>query len=196
MAFPTNLNQALPGLHPLNNRAGTAPRVREYDVLSTYNATIGEGCVLIKTATGVTLATGTVAAGGFMVGVAAHNLKATPGAGAKVLVYDDPEQEYACISDGTITTTVAIEAVGQFVQCLSNVYNATLGQGKTIVDISTLTSTWSTTRPYQVVRVLTAAGETRTSTATDVPSSLYSQVVLKLLDAKNIWRSDSVTRAT
>lgn len=188
MALPSNFNQQLPGLHPVNNGIGVSPRIREYPVASTYASTIGEGCALIKVAGGVELATTTVAAGGMMVGVAAHNLKASPGAGAVVLVYDHPDQEYAVVADGTMTSTVQVEMIGQFVQCLSNVYNATLGQGKTVADISTLTSTWSTTRPYQVVGPLVAAGETRTAT--------WAQIIVKLHDAKNIWTSDSVTRAT
>lgn len=188
MAFPTNLNQQLPGLHPVNNPAGTAPRIREYAVSATYASTIGEGCALNKHALGVRLTTATVTASGRLIGVAAHNLAATPGAGAVVLVYDDPEQEFAVVVDGTVTSTVAIESIGQFVQCISNVYNATLGQGKTVVDISTVTSVRSTTRAYQVVGWLNAAGETRTST--------WSQAVVKLATAYNVFESYSITHAT
>jgi len=189
MALPANFNQQLPGLHPLASPYGTAPRIREYDVSATYNATIGEGNCLIKTATGVQLATNTVAAGGKLVGVAAHNLAATPGAGAKVLVYDDPNQEYSVVADGTITSTVIIENIGKFVTCISNVYNATLGQGKTVADISTATSVRATTGTwYQITGYLQAAGETRTST--------WSQIVVKIPPQIHLFESSAKTTTT
>jgi len=189
MAFPTNLNQQLPGLHLLAAPAGTAPRIREYVVSATYSATIGEGCILIKQALGANLSTNTVAAGGKILGVAAHNLKGTPGAGATVLVYDDPQQEFAAVADGTVTLTASIENIGKFVTCISNVYNATLGQGKTVVDISTATSVRATTGTWvQITGYLNAAGETRTST--------WSQVVVKIPESIHLFASYAKTTTT
>lgn len=175
-------NQQLPGFQPIKNAAGTAPSVHEYDVAAAYSTTIGEGNVVIKTATGLNLATATVTEGS-VVGVAAHNRAASDATMTKVLVYDDPDQEFACIVDGTMTSTVAIEMVGQSVQAASNVYNATLGQGKTILDISGVVGTNSTTRPYQILGLLPAVGETRTST--------YAQVRVKIGQQMHIYRSQA-----
>lgn len=184
-------NQHLPGLHPVNNQAGTSPRVKEFVVSATYAATIGEGCILQKGILGVILAAaaGTLTAlNGRAMGVAAQNLGATPGADAKILVYCDPDQEYVAVQDGTMTGTAATEAVGQFVGCVSNTYNATLGQGKTLLDTSDLTSVRTTDVYLTVVGVAQAVGETLAST--------YSQLTVKLAQGTHAFGSHAITRVT
>ena len=49
-------NIALPGLWPIKAPNGNSPKVSSYTVDSGYGTAIGEGCLLIKTTSGVELA--------------------------------------------------------------------------------------------------------------------------------------------
>jgi len=184
-------NRPLPGLQPVNNGLGNAtPRVREYAVAS--NTDIGEGNLLVKAATGVTLAAMIIPDGGFVVGVAAQNY--TSDTNGIIKVYDDPNQEFACLSDATMTTTVLIEMVGQFTNMVTgtNVMNTTLGQGNTQIDMSAVSSTRSTTLSLQVVGYQNSVGDTAGTTQ----AGNYAQVVVKIPNATHMWTSQSTTFAT
>lgn len=185
-------NQQLPGLHPVKSGvAGTAPMIRHIDVSATYATTIAEGCILVKDALGANMAAaaGTCnATRASVIGVAAHNVAATPGADTKVAVYIDPQQEFVAPQDGTMTSTVAKEAIGQFIGCVSNVYSATLGQGKLLLDTSSLTSVLTNTVYLQVTGIEPPVGETLSNT--------YGQLRVKFADAIHTFASNAVTRIT
>lgn len=184
-------NKPLYGLHPVNNGvAGTVPHIGYYDVAAAYTTAIGEGCLVIKSATGLTLAGAAVAAGGFVVGVAAHDLAGSTG--GKIAVYDDPKQEFMIVPDGTMTTTVQIEMVGQFAALLTNTKNTTLGGSNAKLDISTATGTRSTTNCMQIVGVGAAVGDTYATTQ----AGYVGQIRVKIPEAIHIWTASSVTRAT
>lgn len=183
-------NQHLPGLHPVTSGvAGTAPRINHYDVSATYAATIAEGCIALKDALGANLAaaSGTAELGGVM-GVFAHNLKATPGAGARVAIYDDPQQEFVGVLNAAMTSTAAIEAIGQYIGCVSNTYNATLGQGKLLLSTATLTSVRTTTVYLQVIGIVQPVGETLAST--------YATLRVKIADGAHMLSSYDTSRVT
>jgi hypothetical protein len=184
-------NRPLPGLHPVNNVAGTAPRVREYAVSATYATAIGEGNILVKSTIGVILApTTAITTIGSVVGVAASNNPAYAAGSnshqSTILVYDDPMQEYEGILDGTMTSTVQIEAIGQFTLPLTNVYNTTLGQGNTKID-ATVTSTFNATRVMlQVVDMADSVGDTIATTQ----AGNYGAVRVRLASKHNVFLSD------
>lgn len=122
-------NQALPGLHPISNgKAGTVPHIGYYDVAAAYGSAIGEGCLLIKTATGAELMTIAYTAQ-TVIGVAACNLAASTG--GRIPVYDDPEQEFSVVADAAVSAANKIAYRGRFVGITtgSNVYTATYKQG-------------------------------------------------------------------
>lgn len=186
-------NQPLPGLQPVGSgMGGTSPRVREYSVAAAYTTDIGEGNILIKTATGVQLLANAGAVGGIIVGVAAQNHTADEL--ALIQVYDDPAQEFAIILDGTATTTVQIEAIGQFTRLTTdtNVINTTLGQGASTLDISAIVGTRTATTILQVVANPKIVGDTLATTQ----AGNVGQMIVKIVDAFHIWSSNSVTRAT
>ncbi len=190
-------NQALPGLNPVSaGVAGTAPRVREYDINSTNVALVGEGCLLsYDGTTGVTLQAAVLTGRPNTIGVAAE----TPRTGAtKVKVYDDPEQEFVVISDGTITTTVAANMVGLFTAVVSNTRSATTGRGKTKLDISAVTSAALVTQGdlMQIVRTEQIVGQSNTGTATPGPTSLYAQIRVKIAKHAHNYGSSSQLRNT
>lgn len=155
MAYKGSANKALAGLRPLKNKAGTAPEVHEYDVAVAYGVAIGEGCLLIKTATGVELAADAAAVtAGVVVGVAAANLGATIVAGTKIKVFDDPEQEFSVIGDAVITATATlIAATGRFIGMTvnTNVYDSTYESGIVTVETGTIASPWTTSLPLQIL---------------------------------------------
>jgi len=144
------VNPPLKGLHPVGNGvAGTTPRVREYDVSSSYATAMGEGCVVIKTATGLQLAGATVS-DGTAVGVLAQNIAASTG--GKVLVYDDPSQEFEVLIDGSITNAATlISWVGRYAKHLTNTYNGKLKQGNTYVSKTGISGTPTTTLYLQIL---------------------------------------------
>lgn len=166
---------ALTGLHPVKNDAGTAPQVNDYAVSATYAVTIGEGCVVGLAETGVILANAaaTVAT---ILGVAASNLAATSGAGAVIKIYDDPEQQYYASLDGTVSNTIIV--VGRFTNLISNVYNGTLGYGKTSLDASEITSIVAAGDLVQVLGFPVDVGETKAAT--------YAQARVKLASHWNV----------
>ena len=52
--MPYTGNRALAGLHPVRNSiGGNAPHIGYYDVSASYATSIGEGCVVVKTSTGL-----------------------------------------------------------------------------------------------------------------------------------------------
>ena len=165
--MPYTGNKALTGLVPVKNPAGTAPAVHYYDVAAAYASAIGQGCLLIRAATGVELA-GDAAAltAGIVVGVAATNLGAAPGAGAKIAVFDDPNQEFSVIGDEVLTDTVSLIAmVGRFAGLTdtTNVYSSTAERGTTTLDTSTITGTWTTSLPLQILGALDGIGDSAAS---------------------------------
>lgn len=170
--------QQLPGLHPIKNPAGTAAPASDYAVSSTYATTIGQGCVVGLAETGVILAnaSATVAT---ILGVAAETLAATPGSGATIKVYDDPLQKYACILDATVSNTII--SIGRFTNLVSNVYNATLGQGKTMLDASEITSVVAAGDIVQIRGFMNNVGETVANT--------YCQAVVQLNPYYNVFLS-------
>jgi len=192
-------NQPLPGLHPIGNGVGgTAPRIRHYDVSATYATTIAEGCLVIKDTLGVNMAAAAGTANATLanvVGVFAHNIDASPGAGTKVAVYDDPQQEFVAPMDATLTTTAAIEAVGQFIGCVSNVYNATLGQGKLLLDTSSITATKTNTVYLQVVGIQQDVGD---SLAEQTINSVtyFGALRVKIADSIHQYASGNAGRLT
>lgn len=155
-----NPSQKLTGLHPVKNAAGTAPRTGEYVVSATYASTIGSGCIVGLTETGVTLAASTSVPN--ILGVAAETLAATPGAGAVITVYDDPDQQYFLSMDAAVANTVI--SIGRFTNVVSNVYNATVGYGKTQGDTSGITSVIATGDWVQIMGFPTDVGETKAAT--------------------------------
>lgn len=166
---------ALTGLHPVKNDAGTAPQVNDYAVSATYAVTIGEGNIVGLSETGVILAnsSATVAT---LLGVAASNLAATPGAGAVIKIYDDPEQQYYASLDAVVSNTIIV--VGRFTAVTSNVYNATLGYGKTSLSVSDITSLIAAGDIVQILGFPTDVGETKAAT--------YAQARVKLASHWNV----------
>jgi hypothetical protein len=179
-------NRALKGLQPLTNGvAGTAPRVREYTVAATYATSIGEGNAVIRSDTGINLATATLAVKSCY-GVAAMSVAANTTIPAKqILVYDDPQQEYACVVDGDFTNAATLQKyIGYFVEVKSNTLNTTLGAGITQVDISSALKTASTTRPWQIMGIIPNVGDTLSGTD---PSSTNAQVRIKCVDDFHVY---------
>ena len=176
----------LTGLHPVKNAAGTTPRTGEYAVSATYASTIGAGCLVSVSETGVTLAALTNA-NPTILGVAAHNLEATPGTGATITVFDDPNQQYAVSVDGTVSNTII--SVGRFSNVVSNVYNATLGYGKTQLDASEITSVIAAGDLLQIMGWIEDVGETT--------ASQYSQALVQITHRYNVYENtDIVTHIT
>lgn len=181
-------NRALPGLQPITNgKAGTVPRVRHYVVSATYATTIAEGCIAIKGALGVTMETASASPGdGTVVGVFAQNRAALDSRIVKVAIYDDPEQEFACIQNKTITSTQAIEYIGQFTGVISNTYNATLGSGKAVLNTTgAVTSVYTTTNCMQILGVVTNTG--------DDTGAVNSQLIVKFAPESHIFTASSTT---
>ena len=166
---------ALSGLNPVKNAAGTSPRVGEYAVSATYATTIGAGCIVSQAETGVILAAATSVPN--ILGVAAVNLAALPGTGATITVYDDPFQQYAVAVDGTVSNTII--AIGRFTNVLSNVYNATLGYGKAVLDASEITNLIATSDWVQIMGWIENVGDTKANT--------YSQAVVQLTSRFHVY---------
>lgn len=171
----------LTGLQPVKNAAGTAPRTGEYAVSSTYATTIGAGCLVSLAETGVILAASTSVPN--ILGVAASNLAATPGTGATITVFDDPDQQYAVSVDGTVSNTII--SIGRFTNTVSNVYNATLGYGKTQLDASEITSLIATGDWLQIMGWIEDTGETVAST--------YSQALVQITPRFHIYKNTDIT---
>jgi len=179
-------NRQLTGLRPVNNGvAGTTPRVREYAVSATYATTIGEGNVVSKSTIGVIAYNGTNAVR-VIVGVAASNLKASPGTGAVIQVYDDPDQEFVAVGNTAVTAANAIAYVGRFCNLVSNVYNGTLGYGKTTIAVDSVTSVAAAGEILQIVRVEKIVGNTNTSS--------FTQFRVKIASHHHIYSSALTTR--
>lgn len=179
-------NRALKGLMPITSGiAGTAPRVREYTIAATYATSIGEGNAVVRSDTGINLATATLAVKSCY-GVAAMSVAAITTIGVKkILVYDDPAQEYACVVDGDITNAVTLQKyIGYFVEVKSNTLNTTLGAGITQVDISSALKTTSTTRPWQIMGIIPSVGDVLTGTD---PSSTNAQLRIKCVDDNHVY---------
>jgi hypothetical protein len=159
-------SQKITGLRPVSNQAGTSPQVNEYPVSASYATTIGEGCIVAYSQTGVIQVNSTVAAltTASIIGVAAQNLAATPGAGATIKVYDDPNQRYLLSADGAITAADRVESIGRYSNVVSNVYNATYGYGKTQMDASEITSVEDDGDLVQIVGFPTILGQTSGAT--------------------------------
>lgn len=178
-------NQALPGLHPVTNGiAGTSPRIMPYVVPAAYATRIGEGCYVQRAAddSGLVIGVGSPAAGS-VYGVAAHNTKASTA--QTLLVYDDPNQEYACMIDGDIANVATLQKyIGYFVTLLTNAYVSTYDQGNTKIDISTAIKTPSAARPWQIMRVANNVGEVQFGAA---PSSTNSQLIVKLVTDYHVY---------
>lgn len=176
---------ALTGLQPVKNAAGTAPRVGEYAVSATYAATIGAGCLVSLAETGVILAASTSVPN--ILGVAAANLAATPGSGATITVFDDPQQQYAVSLDATVSNTII--SIGRFSNVVSNVYNATVGYGKTQLDASEITSVIATGDWLQIMGFVDDVGETKAST--------YAAALVQITQRFHIYaNTDVVTHVT
>lgn len=178
-------NRALKGLMPITSGvAGTAPRVREYTVAATYATSIGEGNAVIRSDTGINLATATLAVKSCY-GVAAMSVAAITTIGVKkILIYDDPQQEYACVIDGDLTATTLQQYVGYFVEVKSNTLNTTLGAGITQVDISSALKTTSTTRPWQIMGFIPNVSDTLSGTD---PASTNAQARIKCVDDNHVY---------
>jgi hypothetical protein len=121
-----------------------------------------------------------------VVGVAAMNMKASPGAGAKILVYDDPNQEYVCVGDTAVSAANAITFVGRYTSLVSNVYNATVAYGKTVIDTSSPVTSAATGEIVQIIRVEPQVGQS------DIAAK--AQFRVKLDNHYNVYESYSVTR--
>lgn len=169
-------NQALPGLWPVKAPNGNAPKVSAYTVDSAYGTAIGEGCLLIKTTAGVELAPDAAAvAYGSVIGVAAHNVAASLSEDTEILVYDDPNQVFAIISDGAISDEVIIQGRFCGITDATNVYNSTLGQGDTTLGISTAAATQTTSLPLQIIHVAENVADDATAANVQVWVKIASQ---------------------
>lgn len=179
-------NQALPGLHPLSNgMAGTTPHIGYYDVAAGYSTAIGEGCLLIKTATGAQLMTIAFTAQ-TVIGVAACNLAASTG--GKIPVYDDPNQEYSVVADAAVTAANKLAYQGRFVGITtgSNVYTSTYKQGNVTLALSTAAVASTTSLPLQIVGYVEAVGE-------DIALASH-QVIVKINPVAHIFSDLSADR--
>lgn len=178
-------NQALPGLHPLHNGlAGSVPHIGYYDVAAAYASAIGEGCLMIKTSTGLELMTINYTAA-TVVGVAAHNMAASTG--GKLAVYDDPDQEYSVVADAAVSAANKIAYQGRFVGITtgSNVYSTTYKQGNVTLALSTAAVAHTLALPLQIVGFVEAVGE-------DIASASH-QVIVKINPLASIWSAPSTT---
>lgn len=176
---------ALTGLHPVKNQAGTSPQVNDYAVSATYASTIGEGCIVGLTETGVILAATTSLPS--ILGVAAETIAGTPGANTTVTVFDDPNQQYYLSADAVSSDTVIV--VGRFSNVVSNVYNATVGYGKTQLDTSEITSVIASGDLVQIMGFPTDVGETKAAT----DAQMRVQLTQRFLIFKN---TDITTHVT
>jgi hypothetical protein len=179
-------NQALPGLHPVGAPTGTVPKITWYTVPAAYNTSIGEGCLLIKVATGVQLMTIAYTAS-TVVGVAAANVLATTTA-TLIPVYDDPNQEFAVIADAAVTAANRLVYLGQYVGITtgSNVYTSTYQQGNVSLALSTATTNSTTSLPLVVTGYLDAVGETITAAS--------NQVLVKINPVAHQWAQTTSNR--
>ena len=184
-------NRPLFGLHPCKNAAGTAPKIRHFHVDSAYATAIGEGCIVIKAADGIELAVAGSVTAPYVVGVAAASLSASTG--GSIPVYCDPEQEYFIVPDGTMTTTVQKEMVGQFAKVLTNTANSTIGGSNAKVDISTVVGTYSATGlQVQILGTADLVGDTYASTQSSTGEG--GQIFVRLPGYHQITNSSSLDR--
>lgn len=140
-----NVNAPL-GFRPVTNgKAGTAPLLTEYVRSST--AVIYEGALLYLEQEGPRTWSGTATGQLQIVGVAAHYCSATD---LKVLVYDDPEQEFEIQGDTAVTTPIG--AIGWFGPLVAVTGNATTLQSKSELDTSGLSSVYTATH-FNLVQV-------------------------------------------
>lgn len=190
-------NKPLLGLHPVQNRGGTAPQIHHYAVSSTYATAIGEGGIAIKAATGVQMDTATpTPSRGTVVGVFASNNPAYVSGGTKhqttVAIYDDPNQVFTGTFNAAISAAQAIEYIGQFVGCVTNTYSATYDQA--MLRLSTVTSVESDTAFLQIVGVSQpVSGSTAGTTWNSVTT--YGQLQVKVGPGYHFWDAQ-VTGAT
>ena len=155
----SNIDQQM-GLRPLRSPYGTVPKITEYTRSST--GVIYEGAVLCKLAAGPAVYGANSASttdhardGIVILGTAAHHVVA---AGTKVLVYDDPRQEFIVQADGNAVTTTAaaLEAIGKYCNLVSHTTgNTTTLQAKVELDTSEITNTYSAHDVVKIVRLHT-----------------------------------------
>ena len=149
MAYSPSTN--LTGLRPVANTAGTSPRVNEYSVSASYASPIGEGCLVVVGTVGVRLSGSVTAADNSVLGVAAQNLTSNAGAGAKIKVYDDPQQIYTVVSNTAISAANRLKFQFGWTNMADNTYNATYGYGKTTIALTNVTNTAAANVPLQIM---------------------------------------------
>jgi len=175
---------ALPGLVPVRNPNGNAPQITWYQVDSAYGSAIGEGNLLIETTAGVELAGATVT-NGTVLGVAAANVAASLSADTPIPVYDDPNQMFSIIADGAIADTNIIRGRFAGIVAGTNVYNSTLRQGNTQLDISVASGTFGSGLPLQIMEVLN-------NMADDLTAANVA-VMVRIAAVVHFWTSQSGT---
>jgi len=188
-------NQALTGLWPVGNgKAGTAPQLHTYTVTAGYATAIGEGNIVIRTATGLNLGGAALADGSVMGVAAAPSLASTLDT---IQVYDDPDQEFACIVDADITNAATLLSyVGDYIAPQTNTMNTTTLTGNVTLDIASVTGTASTTDCMQIVGVVTSVGDNLSGTNAAGTYSKYAQLRVKFARQTHIFSSQSGTNVT
>lgn len=189
------------GFRPIVNSGGNSNtvRTRMYAVSATNANAIYEGDLLYKTAIGVDAFTAAAeltathnAKTHNIVGVAAHYVPATPGAGTEIAVYDDPDQLFLVQEDGNAvsTTTNVIEVQGQLCKPLLATGNTTTLQSKHELDSSELTSAYATDTGIvlQIVGVHDRVGQ--------VVSGSYTELVVRIHPINHLYGSGVVAKPT
>lgn len=156
--MPYTGNRALAGLHPVRNSiGGNAPHIGYYDVSASYATSIGEGCVVVKTSTGLQLGSATAPTAGTIVGVAAGNMLASTG--GKLPVWDDPHQEFEIICSAALSAAETISAIGRYSNLTANAYSSTTKQSDATLDKANITGTAAAGVFLQIIRLGTAVGD-------------------------------------
>lgn len=166
MAAPTGygykVNQALTGLWPVRNSiGGNTPHIGYYYMDGTYATAIGEGCVVVKTATdSPALGSATAPTLGTILGVAVCGWAASTA--GWLPVYDDPNQEFSIIADEAFTAATSVDRIGNFFSLTANAATALgsslISNGK--LDYSTVATTAAAGVFLQLVRVAPGVGDT------------------------------------
>lgn len=189
MAFMQN--KPLAGLRPVQTQGGVSPKITHYAVSATYATALPQGAPAIKAANGVRMAANPpVPVRGTVIGIiAADNPAYVSGSTSHqstVAVYDDPRQVFVGTFNAAISAAQAVEYIGQFVGCVTNTANTTLGGSN--LKLSTVTSVFSTTAWLQIVGVEQPVGGSLSATTWN-GVTMYPQMQVKIGDRAHLWGS-------
>lgn len=175
-------NKDLPfGFRALRNEAGTTPSINEYVMASSVTAY--EGAIMAVNTTGNVEMFSAAAQRQRILGAAVHP-KTAVDTDRKILVYDDPRQEYeAQIDDNSVTTLGGL--IGKnFIAITPASGNGTTLQSISEIDGSSGTSTNNTTvlGVFKGLRFSSSSENTQTST--------FTRIVVKINPENHVFASE------